>query len=135
MASSHYTVSLHYDRRLYRHDIAGSIAHAKMLASTGTITREDADLIVDGLKRVRQEIEEDNFPWDSSLEDLHMNIESRLHQIIGSAAGRLHTGRSRNDQIALDMRMYTKEVINDTVRALRGVQRALVDRDRSSGRW
>ena len=128
MSSSHYTVSLHYDRRLYRHDIAGSIAHAQMLARDGTITREDADLIVDGLKRVRQEIEADIFPWDTSLEDLHMNVESRLHQLIGSAAGRLHTGRSRNDQIALDMRLYTKEVINDTVRALRGVQRALVDR-------
>ncbi|MCH8225556.1 MAG: argininosuccinate lyase [Chloroflexi bacterium] len=128
MSSSHYTVSLHYDRRLYRQDIAGSIAHAKMLARAGTITEEDADLIVDGLKRVRQEIEADSFPWDTSLEDLHMNIESRLHQLIGPAAGRLHTGRSRNDQIALDMRMYTKEVIDDTVRALRGVQRALVAR-------
>ena len=128
MSSSHYTVSLHYDRRLYRHDIAGSIAHAQMLARAGTITEKDADLIVDGLKRVRQEIEEDSFPWDTSLEDLHMNIESRLHQLIGSAAGRLHTGRSRNDQIALDMRMYTKEVIIDTVRALRGVQRSLVER-------
>ena len=128
MSSRHYTVSLHYDRRLYRHDIAGSIAHAKMLARVGTIARKDADLMVDGLKRVRQEIEEDSFPWDTSLEDLHMNIESRLHQIIGTAAGRLHTGRSRNDQIALDMRLYTKEVINDTVRALRAVQRALVDR-------
>ena len=81
-----------------------------------------------GLNRVRQEIEADSFPWDTSLEDLHMNIESRLHQLIGPAAGRLHTGRSRNDQIALDMRMYTKEVIDDTVRALRGVQRALVAR-------
>ena len=128
MSSSHYTVSLHYDRRLYRQDIAGSIAHARMLARAGTITGEDADLIVDGLKRVRQEIEADSFPWDTSLEDLHMNIESRLHQLIGPAAGRLHTGRSRNDQIALDMRMYTKEVIDDTVRALRGVQRALVAR-------
>ena len=128
MSSSQYTVSLHYDRRLYRYDIAGSIAHAKMLARAGTITREDAGLIVDGLKRVRQEIEADSFPWDTSLEDLHMNIESRLHQLIGTAAGRLHTGRSRNDQIALDMRMYTKEVINDTVGALRRVQWALVDR-------
>ena len=128
MSGSQYTVSLHYDRRLYRHDIAGSIAHAQMLARAGTITGEDADLIVDGLKRVRQEIEGDSFPWDTSLEDLHMNIESRLHQLIGPAAGRLHTGRSRNDQVALDMRMYTKDVIDETVQALRGVQRALVDR-------
>ena len=128
MSSSHYTVSLHYDRRLYRQDIAGSIAHAQMLAGAGTITREDAALILDGLNRVRQEIEADTFPWDTSLEDLHMNIESRLHQLIGPAAGRLHTGRSRNDQVALDMRLYTKEAINNTVQALRGVQRALVDR-------
>ena len=125
---SHYTTSISFDRRLYRQDIAGSIAHAKMLAKIGSISQEDAGTIVEGLKLVRQEIESDSFPWDPSLEDLHMNIESRLHQLVGSAAGRLHTARSRNDQIALDMRLYTKEVITQTVTALRGSQRALVDR-------
>ena len=123
---SAYTVSIHYDRRLYRQDIAGSMAHARMLAKQGIIADEDAAAIVEGLGRVKQEIEADDFPWDASLEDLHMNIERRLHDLIGPAAGRLHTGRSRNDQIALDMRLYTREVIADAVTGLRNVQRALL---------
>ena len=124
---SAYTVSIHYDRRLYRQDIAGSTAHARMLAKQGIITHEDAAAIIEGLGRVRQEIESGEFPWDASLEDLHMNIERRLHQLIGPAAGRLHTGRSRNDQIALDMRLYTREVIGEAVAGLRAVQRALLE--------
>ena len=123
---SAYTVSIHYDRRLYRQDIAGSVAHARMLAKQGIISEDDAAAIVDGLGQVKQEIEGDEFPWDASLEDLHMNIERRLHQIIGPAAGRLHTGRSRNDQIALDMRLYTREVAAEAIAGLRGVQRALL---------
>jgi len=121
-----YTVSIHYDQRLYRQDIAGSIAHTRMLAKQGIISQEDAKQILQGLEMVRREIESGSFPWDPSLEDLHMNIETRLAQLIGPAAGRLHTGRSRNDQIALDMRMYTREVIKATVKGLRGVQQALV---------
>ena len=129
-----YTVSIHYDRRLFRQDIAGSIAHARMLARQEIISKEDADLICQGLEQVREEIQADNFPWDPGLEDLHMNIETRLHQLIGPVAGRLHTGRSRNDQIALDMRLYTKEVISETVKAMHGVQQALVDlADKYSG--
>ena len=129
-----YTVSIHYDRRLFRQDIAGSIAHTRMLARQEIISKEDADLICQGLEQVREEIQADNFPWDPGLEDLHMNIESRLHQLIGPVAGRLHTGRSRNDQIALDMRLYTKEVISETVKAMHGVQQALVDlADKYSG--
>ena len=124
---SSYTVSIHYDRRLYRHYIAGSIAHARMLSKQGIITEEDAGLIIQGLEKVRQEIQEDKFPWEAALEDLHMNIESRLHTLIGPAAGRLHTGRSRNDQVALDMRLYTKEIIKDTVRGLRATQESLID--------
>ena len=123
---SAYTVSIHYDRRLYRHDIAGSVAHARMLARQGIISEDDASAIVEGLGQVKQEIERDEFPWDASLEDLHMNIERRLHQLIGPAAGRLHTGRSRNDQIALDMRLYTREVTAEAIAGLRGVQRALL---------
>ena len=123
---SAYTVSIHYDRRLYRQDIAGSVAHARMLARQGIIGAEDADAIVDGLGRIKLEIEAGGFPWDASLEDLHMNIERRLHQLIGPAAGRLHTGRSRNDQIALDMRLYTREVIAAAITGLRGVQQALL---------
>jgi argininosuccinate lyase len=123
---SDYTVSIHYDRRLYRQDIAGSIAHARMLARQGIIPAEDAKTIVSGLKAVEQEIEAEDFPWDPSLEDLHMNIEHRLTQLVGSVGGRLHTGRSRNDQVALDMRLYTRQVIKDTVAELRGLQRVLV---------
>ena len=125
--NSQYTVSIDYDRRLYRQDIAGSIAHARMLAKQGIITQEDADLITEGLAKVGQEIEAGAFPWDPSLEDLHMNIESRLQQLIGAPAGRLHTARSRNDQIAVDMRLYTKEVIDVTQAKLRRVQSALVE--------
>jgi len=123
--NSDYTVSIHYDRRLFRHDIAGSVAHARMLAKTGIISQEDGNQIVSGLEQIGQEIDGGGFPWDPSLEDLHMNIESRLHQLIGPAAGRLHTGRSRNDQVALDMRLYTKDVAGQTVQGLRRVQQAL----------
>ena len=123
---SAYTVSIHYDRRLYRQDVAGSLAHARMLAKQGIIGEEDADAIVEGLGQVRSEIETGDFPWDASLEDLHMNIERRLHQLIGPAAGRLHTGRSRNDQIALDMRLYTREVIAEAITSLLNVQRVLL---------
>ena len=124
---SSYTVSIHYDRRLFRQDIAGSIAHARMLGRQGIISAADAEAIIGGLKSVEREIESGDFPWDASLEDLHMNIERRLTQLIGAVGGRLHTGRSRNDQIALDLRLYTREVIGDTVKSLRGLQRVLVD--------
>jgi len=123
---SRYTVSIDYDRRLYKQDIAGSTAHAKMLAKQGIISQEDATQITDGLALIEQEIREEKFPWDPALEDLHMNIESRLHQLIGAAAGRLHTARSRNDQVAVDLRLYTKATIMDLVKGLRGVQAALL---------
>jgi len=124
---SRYTVSIDYDRRLYRQDIAGSVAHAKMLAKQGIITQDDAARITQGLKDIEQEIADESFAWDPALEDLHMNIESRLHQLIGPAAGRLHTARSRNDQVAVDLRLYTKETIIQLVGGLRGVQGALVE--------
>ena len=126
LGNSDYTVSIHYDRRLFRHDIAGSIAHARMLANTGTILQEDSDAIIKGLRQIELEIDGGGFPWEASLEDLHMNIESRLNQIIGPSAGRLHTGRSRNDQVATDMRLYTREAGRQTIRGLRQVQQALV---------
>lgn len=123
---SNYTVSIHYDQRLYRQDITGSKAHVRMLAKQGIISAEDSGQIVQGLEAVQKEIESGEFPWDASLEDLHMNIERRLAQLIGPTAGRLHTGRSRNDQIALDLRLYTKETIKDTLANLRSVQQALL---------
>ncbi len=121
-----YTVSIHYDRRLYRQDIAGSIAHARMLARQGIITSEDADAIVAGLGEIRGEIESGSFPWRPELEDIHMNIERRLHEKIGAAAGRLHTARSRNDQVATDMRLYVMAAIDEVLGEIHGLRRALV---------
>src|SRR5919106_4600616 len=124
---SNYTVSIHYDQRLYRQDITGSIAHVRMLAKQEIISSKDAQQIMQGLKTVQQEIESGKFPWDPTLEDLHMNIEVRLGQLIGPVAGRLHTGGARNDQIALDMRLHTKEMIGHSVAGLRQLQGAMLD--------
>ena len=124
--ASNFTASLDVDRRMYREDIAGSIAHARMLARQGIISQSDADHIVDGLVRIKSEIESGEFVWKEELEDIHMNVESRLFELIGDAAGRLHTGRSRNDQVATDSRMYAKRAAADAIRAVRLAQRALL---------
>ena len=124
--ASNFTVSLDVDRRMYREDVAGSIAHARMLARQGIISQTDADRIVDGLHQIESEIESGEFAWKEELEDIHMNVESRLFELIGDAAGRLHTGRSRNDQVATDSRMYAKRAAVDAVRAVRLTQRALL---------
>ena len=123
---SDYTVSIHYDRRLYRQDIAGSIAHARMLARQGIISDCEAERIVDGLLRIREEIEAGQFPWRAELEDVHMNIEKRLFEKIGAVAGKLHTARSRNDQVATDVRLYAKEVVGEAIDALRALRSAFV---------
>ena len=122
-----YTVSTHYDQRLYAQDIEGSIAHARMLAKQEIITSEDCKKIVDGLLAIQTEINATEFVWDPSLEDLHMNIEKRLFELIGSAAGRLHTGRSRNDQISTDVRLYIKGIIMAVISGIRDVQNSLVE--------
>ena len=124
--TSAYTVSIHYDRRLYRQDIAGSIAHARMLAKQGIIDDDDATAITNGLQEILQEIEDGSFEWRPELEDFHMNVESRLHEKIGEAAGRLHTARSRNDQIALDIRMFAKDAINEVIDAVHDLRSSLV---------
>ena len=124
--ASTYTVSIHYDRRLYRQDIAGSIAHARMLGRQGIISDDEAAAIVDGLMVVRNEIEDGDFPWRAELEDIHMNIERRLFETIGETAGKLHTARSRNDQVAVDVRLYVKEAIGDVLDAIHGLRVALV---------
>ena len=124
--SSAYTVSIHYDRRLYRQDIAGSIVHARMLARQGIITAVEAAVITRGLQEIRQEIEDGSFVWRPELEDIHMNVERRLHEKIGETGGRLHTARSRNDQIALDVRMYTKDAIRNVLRAIRDLRASLL---------
>jgi len=100
--------SIGFDKRMARQDIEGSRAHARMLAATGVITNDDADQICHGLLTVLSEIDSGTFPFSRALEDIHMNVESRLKEIIGEPAGRLHTGRSRNDQVALDFRMWVQ---------------------------
>lgn len=124
--ASDFTQSLHYDRRLYREDIAGSIAHAAMLGRQGIIEEAEAEQIIAGLRQIEKEISEGRFDWKPELEDIHMNVESRLHELIGEAAGRLHTARSRNDQVATDTRLWTKTAANEAVKALRDLQRALL---------
>ncbi len=121
-----YVASLGFDRRLYRHDIDGSIAHAKMLAKQGLISDDEADLIVSGLEGIRKEIERGEFHFKTECEDIHMSIEERLFEKIGEVAGKLHTARSRNDQIAVDMRLFLKEAISDTIYRVRKLQRAVV---------
>jgi len=121
-----YTQSVSYDRLMYRQDIAGSMAHARMLGRQGVISRQDAEQIVDGLERIRQEIESGQFVWRAELEDVHMNIESRLSELVGDAGKRLHTGRSRNDQVALDFRLYVSDAVREWQELVRGVIAELV---------
>jgi argininosuccinate lyase len=122
-----FTASIEVDKRLYRYDIEGSIAHCRMLAATGIIPAEEADAIVQGLNQIHREIETASFQFDDSLEDIHMHIESRLVEIVGKAAQKVHTGRSRNDQVALDIRMYLRDALTDIIRLLIGLQRTLLD--------
>ena len=121
-----FTVSLHYDRRLYKHDIKGSIAHAKMLENQGIINTEDCNEICRGLSDIENEIAEGKFSWREDLEDIHMNIENRLFERIGPVAGKLHTARSRNDQISTDMRMFVKDAIDFTVENISALQLVLL---------
>ena len=120
--------SIDFDRRLYAEDIAGSIAHVTMLAKQGIVSQEDAEAIADGLSRVQAEIEAGDFPFDRALEDIHMNIEARLAALIGPAAGRLHTARSRNDQVATDLRLWLRARLDQADEACRTLQSALIDR-------
>ena len=118
-----YTESVSFDQALYRQDIAGSVAHARMMARQGVISHEDADAICHGLESVREEIEAGSFVWRREREDVHMNIESRLTDLAGEAGKRLHTGRSRNDQVALDFRLF----VSDRARAWRDLLLNLVE--------
>jgi argininosuccinate lyase len=121
-----YTLSLPVDRRLWREEIDASIAHARMLGRKRIIPRNDATAIVRGLEVVRGEIEAGKFPWRDELEDIHTNVEARLAQKIGAAAGRLHTARSRNDQVATDLRLYTMRAVDRMIDAIQEAQRALL---------
>jgi argininosuccinate lyase len=122
-----FTASVEFDKRLYRHDIAGSIAHATMLAKVGVLTAEERDAIIQGLNAIRAEIEAGTFNWSIRLEDVHMNVESRLTDRIGIAGKKLHTGRSRNDQVATDVRLYLRDEIDVIVQELVRLQTAIVD--------
>ncbi len=121
-----FTSSVAFDRRLYLYDIKGSIAHCRMLAKQSIISDEDASQIVEGLGRIARDIEHGNFELDESLEDIHMNIEARLIGEVGRVAQKLHTARSRNDQVVLDIRLYLRDEVANILNSLTGLRQALV---------
>jgi argininosuccinate lyase len=120
--------SIDFDQRLWRQDIRGSLAHAAMLAETGILTREDVDAISAGLKSIEAEIEAGRFTFSRALEDIHMNVESNLKDRIGLAAGRLHTARSRNDQVATDMRLWIRDALDQLDEQVADLQLALAEK-------
>ena len=122
-----YSSSIDYDWRLYPYDIAGSIAHARMLAKQGIITEQEAETIIEGLSVIGEEIAQGKFPFKQELEDIHINIESRLIEKIGEVGKKLHTGRSRNDQVALDIRLYTRDAIIHTIGHIIELQSTFVE--------
>ncbi len=121
-----FTASVQFDQRFYKQDIAGSIAHATMLAKVGVLTEQERDVIIHGLNTIQQEIEAGSFQWSIELEDVHMNIESRLTQRIGITGKKLHTGRSRNDQVATDIRLYVRDEIDAILTLLQKLQKGIL---------
>ncbi len=122
-----YTASVNFDKRMYRQDIQGSVAHAKMLAKVGVLTAQERDDIIRGLEEVRIEIERGEFEWSVALEDVHMNIEAALTKKIGITGKKLHTGRSRNDQVATDIRLYLRDETDTICAELTRLQQGLVE--------
>jgi argininosuccinate lyase len=122
-----YTASVSFDRRLAEYDIRGSLAHAQMLAVQGIISHEDWLAIKHGLNQIRDEINNHEFIWSYALEDVHLNIEKRLTNLVGDAGKRLHTGRSRNDQVATDIRLFLRDAIDEIIDLLKGMQHALLN--------
>src|SRR5690242_8342407 len=114
--------SIGFDKKLYAQDIAGSTAHADMLVAQGILTAKDGRAIKQGLARVKDEIEQGKFKFSTKLEDIHFNVEQRLTDLIGPAGGRLHTARSRNDQVALDVRLWTRDTVDRVEGMLRDLQ-------------
>ncbi|MCK0744602.1 argininosuccinate lyase [Chromohalobacter nigrandesensis] len=121
-----FTASVAFDRRLYHHDIRGSIAHATMLERVGVLTFDERETIVQGLEEIEREIDAEQFPWSVELEDVHMNIEARLTEKIGITGKKLHTGRSRNDQIATDIRLYLRDEIDVVAAELARLREGLI---------
>lgn len=123
-----FSASIHFDWLLFKQDIEGSKAHAEMLEKIGILTKDERDAIITGLERIREEIEKGAFKFSDSLEDIHMHIESRLIEMIGDVGRKLHTGRSRNDQVSLDMRMFVKERLGEIEQDLKDLLRIIIDR-------
>ena len=121
-----FTESISFDARLYKQDIQGSIAHSKMLAKIGVISEQEAKDIEAGLIDIRGQIDAGDFEWSTELEDVHMNIEARLTDAIGEAGKKLHTGRSRNDQVATDIRLYMRQAADDVVTLIHSLQNNLL---------
>jgi argininosuccinate lyase len=126
-----FTASLAFDHRLYSHDIQGSMAHCRTLERAGVLSRRETTAILRGLERVRHELDAGRFRFVVEDEDIHMAIERRLTEMIGPVGGKLHTGRSRNDQVALDLRLYLREALADLIEKVRGLQRVFVERART----
>ena len=122
-----FTASVGFDQRFARHDIQGSIAHATMLKECGILSADDVATIIDGLQQVLREIEAGEFNWSIALEDVHMNVESRLTDIVGAVGKKLHTGRSRNDQVATDIRLWLREETDNIIALLVRLQSGLLD--------
>lgn len=122
-----FTASVQFDQRMFRQDIRGSIAHATMLAEVKVLTNDERDQIIAGLQQIEQEIENDEFEWSIAQEDVHMNIEARLISLIGEVGKKLHTGRSRNDQVATDVRLYLRDMIEPINHQLSRLQEALLN--------
>ncbi|WP_426035767.1 argininosuccinate lyase [Cypionkella sp. TWP1-2-1b2] len=127
--------SIGFDQRLYAQDIAGSRAHAAMLAATGILTSSDAEAIGEGLLTVLSEIEAGNFTFSTALEDIHMNVESRLKDLIGAPAGRLHTARSRNDQVAVDFRLWVRDQCDAAIQGLTALMKAFLAQAEAGADW
>ncbi len=127
-----FSESISFDKRLYKHDICGSIAHAKMLAEAGIISKDSAGKIVSGLEKIEKDIEANKFKFTSELEDIHMHIENALIEKIGDDGTKLHAARSRNDQIALDIRLYLRDEIITIVEEIKNFQRALLEQANSN---
>ena len=127
--------SIGFDQRLYAQDIAGSRAHAAMLAATGILTSSDAEAIGEGLLTVLSEIESGNFTFSTALEDIHMNVESRLKDLIGAPAGRLHTARSRNDQVAVDFRLWVRDQCDAAIQGLNALMKAFLAQAEAGADW
>src|SRR2546421_6805973 len=121
-----FTSSLALDHRLFRHDIAGSIAHCRTLERAGVLTRREADKLVAGLKQGEKEIAGGRFRFTPAHEDIHMAIEARLTELVGEVGGKLHTGRSRNDQVALDLRLYLRDAVKDLLTGVGQLEESVV---------